>query len=152
MEPGELAALKLLTGLMTEAHQPWWLIGPAAVALHGGDAGNFTRFEVIVSPGDARRLAEARGLSLVRGPATALKRARNSLTLPLGGIEARLMVWVEQHVAGRWVPVQPKSRVAVDLGDGRKVFTPDRDELAAILKQTGRARDLARAASLEGGR
>ncbi|GKY86964.1 hypothetical protein [Sinisalibacter aestuarii] len=150
MEPGERAALKLLSGLLAEAHQPWWLIGPAAVALLGGEAGSYTRFEVIVSPGDARRLAEARGLDLARGPATALQRARKSLSLPLGGIEARLMVWAEQHLGGRWVPMQPKTRVAIDLGDGRQVFTPDRAELISLLKRTGRARDLARAASLEG--
>jgi hypothetical protein len=150
MDPSEIAALKLLSGLLAESHQPWWLIGPVAVALHGGEAGQFSRFEVVVSPGDARRLAEERGLTLVPGPATPLKRARKSLTLPIGGLDARLMVGAEQHVAGRWVAVQPKSRVAFDLGDGRQIFTPDRDELISILKQTGRGRDLARAVSLEG--
>jgi len=150
MDPSELAALKLLSGLLADLHQPWWLIGPAAVALHGGAAGQFSRFEVIVSPGDARRLAEERGLTLTPGPATALKRSRKSLTLPIGGLDARLMVWVEQHVGGRWVPVQPKSRVAIDLGGGRQVFVPEREELIDILKQTGRGRDMVRAASLEG--
>lgn len=150
MDAGEKAALKMLAGVMTEAHQPWWMIGPAAVWLHGGDAGKFTRFEVIVSPGDARRLAEIRGLTLERGPATPLKRSRQSFALPLGGIEARIMYGAEQHAAGRWVSILPTTRKAFDLGDGRMVYTPERDEMIAILKQTGRARDVARAESLEG--
>lgn len=150
MDASEIAALKMLAGVMTEAHQPWWLIGPAAVGLHGGEAGTFSRFEVIVSPGDARRLAGLRGLTLERGPASPLKRARQSLTLPLGGLDARLMYGAEQHAGGRWVAVLPTTRVGFDLGDGRIVYTPERDELIAILKQTGRGRDLARAASLEG--
>lgn len=145
----ETAALKLLAGLMAEAHQSWWLIGPAAVGLHGGEPGTFRRFEVIVSPGDARRLAETRGLTLERGPATPLKRARKSLTLPLGGFEAQVMYGVEQHAGGRWVAVLPTTRVGVDLGDGRMIYTPEPAELAAILRQTGRGRDIARADSLE---
>lgn len=149
MDQGDLAALKLLGNLLADLHQPWWLIGPAAVAVLGGEAGRFTRLEVVISPGDARRIAEMRGMELAPGPATPLKRARKSLTLPLGGLDAVLMVHAEQHVGGRWVAVNPKSRIATDLGDGRQVYTPNPAELAAILKLSGRARDIARAESLE---
>lgn len=150
MDQSVISSLKLLSSLLTDPHQPWWLIGPAAAGVLGGEAGKFTRLEVVMSPGDARRICEARGMALASGPATPLKRARKSLTLPLGGLDAVLMVQVEQHVGGRWVAVNPQSRVATDLGDGRQMFTPDRAELAAILRLSGRARDIARAESLEG--
>ena len=149
MDQSVVSSLKLLSGLLTDLHQPWWLIGPAAVGVLGGEPGKFTRLEVVMSPGDGRRISEAHDMPLVPGPATPLKRARKSLTLPLGGLNAVLMVQVEQHVGGRWVAVNPKSRVATDLGDGRQVFTPNPAELAAILRLSGRASDIARAESLE---
>ncbi len=58
----------------------------------------------------------------------------------LGGFHVR-----EQ---GRWVAVQPVTRLAVGLARGA-VFVPSRPELAAITRRLGRPKDLLRARMLD---
>lgn len=143
------AALTELAGLLAEAHQPWWVVGAAAVTLNGGEPGAFRRIEVVLSNGDLRRICELRGVEPVSRQGTPLTRSRRALSVPLGAYEAKLMVLLEVRQGGAWVPVQPRTRVAFGLAGGATVFAPDRNEMIALLHRYGRAKDLARAASLE---
>jgi hypothetical protein len=60
-------ALTAVGTLMIMADDPWWVIGSAAVALHGADAGRIADVDVLFSVSDARRILPSIGIELRRG-------------------------------------------------------------------------------------
>lgn len=143
----ETTALAELAALLMPAHNPWWIIGRAAVVLHGADEAPLKAVEVLVSPGDARRLIELPGLTKQPPVAMPLFRSRSLLTTTLQGLPIEIMAGFENHAGGKWQAVMPRTRLAVAV-DGAEVFIPECNELIGILTRFGRKKDLARAAAL----
>lgn len=44
--PALSASLSAIGSVMAEAHDPWWIIASAAVALHGADPGHVSDVDV----------------------------------------------------------------------------------------------------------
>ena len=147
--PVALAETLLATArVLTAAKAPWWVIGSAAVALHGA-AVAVGDVDVLLAEDDARRLLPRIGLH--PSPGQSDGRFRSSLFARWNAPALAVELMSGLHVAGPngWTPVNLLTRVPVALGDAT-LFVPDRAELVALLHRFGRAKDLARAALLDG--
>lgn len=131
----------------SHARDPWWVIGSAAVALHGAEAGHVADIDLLTSRRDARTLLAAAG---ARPDA---ERDRSRFRSVYGrwraheGLAIEVMGGLEVNTSAGWRLVRPSTRVPVRCGTAM-VFVPGRDDLTAILRLFGREKDLARAAAL----
>jgi hypothetical protein len=141
-------ALMQVTEAMANAVDDWWLIGSAAVALHGADPGGIADIDVLLSEADARRILPLLGLPLIEGRPDNRFASQVFARWPRPPLAVEFMAGLSQRIEGEWRPVVPRSRVEV-AGATWRVFVPDRDELGAILRSFGRPKDLRRLAALE---
>ncbi len=135
--------------VMEPTQDPWWVIGSAAVALHGDDPGEVADIDVIVSRRDLDALYERLPLSNTPDMTKSMFRSERFGLWSEPDVPVEFMAGLEIQVGGNWLPVEPRTRQAVSLGE-HAAFVPEREELVAILHQFGRPKDLARAATLTG--
>ncbi|XUU59785.1 hypothetical protein ACRAQ6_09405 [Erythrobacter sp. HA6-11] len=142
------STLALVAKEMAMARDPWWIIGSAAVVLHGGDPGHIADVDVLVSRRDLEELYTT--LPLLNSPDGAKRMFRSELfgLWQEPPVEVEFMAGLEVSTNDRWEPVRPMSRMAVQCGE-IALFVPDKAELIAILKAFGRPKDLQRAATLK---
>ncbi len=133
---------------MADAHDDWWLIGSAAVALHGADPGTMADVDVVLSEADARRIFTLQDIASAPGIADERFVSRLFATWTEPPLPVEFMAGLHRSQGGVWQPVRPRTRVAVER-DGWRVFVPARTELAEILRSFGRPKDLRRLAALE---
>ena len=145
--PACISSLEELARTMKAAQDPWWIIGSAAVALHGGDPGAIADIDVIVSRRDLDALYER--LPLTATPDNSkdffLSERFGRWTQP--ALEIEFMASLSVQVEGVWHKVEPRTREVIEVG-GQALPVPSRAELAAILTLFGREKDLRRAATL----
>lgn len=132
---------------MEHARDDWWIIGSAAVALHGGDPGTISDVDVLTSRRDLDALYGA--LPLTNTPETGKPMF---VSVRFGRwseppLDVEFMAGLKLRVGDDWQAVQPQTREAIITGE-HALHVPDRGELIAILKRFGREKDLRRAASL----
>lgn len=137
------AALAQVAAALRSARDPWWVIGSAAVRLHGG-ATSVADIDVLASARDAARLLAAWPGAATIGGASAQFRSHPFARLEGAALPVEVMGDLELRTAHGWQPVRPLTRVARG-----EVFVPDRSELVAILRAFGREKDVARAALLD---
>ncbi|MBW4330030.1 hypothetical protein KY084_03975 [Stakelama sp. CBK3Z-3] len=133
--------------MMRAAHEPWWIIAGAAVALHGADAGQVSDVDVLLSVGDAERLFPTFGLELRRGPSHANFRSGIFGTFTEAPLQIEFMANFRYRVGGNWLPANPRTREAVEFGE-TTVFVPGCIELQQMLRGFGRPKDIERAEQL----
>ena len=141
--------LAALSDVMASANEDWWLIGSAAVALHGADPGGIADVDVLLSDADAGAILPRLGLPAVAGSQHHQFASAIFGTWRAGFLAVEFMAGLCQCIDGIWHPVQPLTRLE-KCGEGWRVFVPDREELATILRSFGRPKDLARLAALTG--
>jgi hypothetical protein len=144
----ELArGLQAVAAAMTGASDDWWIIGSAAVALHGGAPLTVADIDVLTSRDEALRLASLWGETPDPPGKDALFRSAVHFEHLLA--DATIDIMAELEVNGRdgWARLRPKSRVAITLGEAT-LYAPEREELIEILRWFGRRKDLERAALL----
>jgi hypothetical protein len=127
------------------ACDPWWVIGSAAVWLHGG-ATEVADIDVLSSARDARAMLAAWRGPVTIGAASERFRSQPFARLQGDGLPIEVMAELEVRIGGAWQIVRPRTRVAMG-----GVFVPERAELVAILRSFGREKDLRRATLLESG-
>lgn len=132
---------------LTIARHDWWIIASAAVALHGGDPGEVGDVDVLLDPRDAPVVFAALGLPLDPGQGTTLFRSEWFGTWHGAPLPVELFAGFASCEGGVWNAVLPKTRQAVTV-DGAALYTPEREELKAMLLRFGRPKDMARAATL----
>ena len=132
---------------MGAAQDRWWIIGSAAVALHGADPGPVAGIDVLLSVADAHRILPTIGIAPVAGVADARFRSRVFGVWDGTASPVEFMAGLECRTGDTWLPVRPATRSAVAVGGGI-VHVPDRGELGSILVAFGRPKDLARTARL----
>lgn len=132
---------------MAAARDPWWIISSAAVALHGADAGEVADVDVLLSEADARAILPGIGIECLPGPEHPAFRSGIFAAWTGTALPVEFMAEFSHFSGGAWVPVQPVTRKAVDVG-GATVFIPEPAELHAMLTGFGRPKDLVRARSL----
>jgi len=148
MTPELSETLAMMAAAAADTAEPWWIIGSAAVALQGADAGRVRDVDLMMSAADAERFLWRVG-GEVREPGGS-ERFRSSVlglwTAPPVPVEVfgGFMLAAD----GGWREVRLETREAVPVGSAR-LFVPSREELARLLRAFGRAKDLERAAALE---
>ncbi len=138
--------LSQVAAALRSAHDPWWVIGSAAVWLHGvGTAVSDVDVLTSASASDARAMLAAWPDAVI-GAAGERFRSQPYARLPGRGLPIEIMAGIEVRVGHIWRAVRPMTRTA-----RAGVFVPERAELVAILRLFGRDKDLRRAALLERG-
>ncbi len=145
--PALSVSLNAIGKVMAEAHDPWWIIASAAVALHGADPGHVADVDVLLSVADAQRILPAIGIELRSGSPHAAFRSSIFGTWTGTALPVEFMADFHRRSGEAWLPVRPATRQPVEV-DGLVVFIPERVELQAMLTAFGRPKDLKRARSL----
>jgi len=141
------SAIARLAGALADVRDDWWIIGSAAVALHGGDPGGIADIDVIVSERDLEALYARLPLIDTRDESKGIFRSQRFGLWSDPDLAVEFMAGFEALLEGNWQAVLPRTRQSKNC-DGAEVFVPERGELIAILEQFGRPKDLRRAAAL----
>src|SRR4051812_40445569 len=110
------ATLSAVGNVMKAAHDPWWIIASAAVALHGADAGRVADVDVLLSLRDARRLLPPLGIDVRPGAAHPIFQSDVFGTWTGQPLPVEFMVGFFHRSGDRWLPVAPLTRQAVAIG------------------------------------
>ena len=141
------SSLAMVAGTAADARDPWWIIGSAAVALHGADAGEVHDIDLLMSANDAAfALRQVGGVARSGVPS---KQFRSDVFGTWEKPPVRVEIFGGFSVATDegWSPMLPASRVMIHLG-GAELFVPSADELVRLLMSFGRPKDLSRADAL----
>lgn len=147
MTPELAKGLQALAAAMADATDPWWIIGSAAVALHGAEGLTVADIDLLTSRAEALRLAAAWGATPDPPGDSTLFRSAVHFEHRLVGATIDVMADLEVNAPDGWTVLRPASRVTVPVG-AATLYAPDRAELIEILRLFGRPKDLARAALL----
>ena len=149
LDPGLRDTLREIGRVASTFHDDWWIIGSAAIALLGHTT-TVADVDLLVSDGDARALFASRwatGMDHAKGGAQFRSTYGRHTTTPL---VVEVMGGLELLEAGRWYRIEPRSRIAVSIGND-PVFIPDATEQLEMLRRFGRPKDLKRALLLDPG-
>ncbi len=146
MTPALRETLARVADALAGAGRPWWIIGSAAVALHGADV-SVGDVDVLLAEEDARAVLPALGLGVTAGEGSALFRSAVFARWDAPPLTVEFMAGFGFRAADGWHPVRPATRERVMLGD-RALFVPGRTELIAMLQGFGRAKDFERIKAL----
>lgn len=147
MDADLTTALQAVGALMRAAHDPWWVIASAAVALHGADAGQVGDIDVLLSVDDAKRILPMLGVEPAAGSAHRDFRSALFGTWRGTALPVEFMAGFAYRSGTGWVQVEPASRQRIDIA-GTTLFIPDRTELRRLFEAFGRPKDIARARAL----
>ena len=141
------ATLLALAPALDAARHPWWILGSAAVLLHGADPGEIADVDVLLDRRDVAAVLARLGLAPQIGQGDSQFRSATFNRWTYAALPAELFAGFSLCEAGDWREYVPQTRVAAKLGRAA-AFVPERGELIELLHRFGRAKDLARAAAL----
>ncbi len=142
-----IASLPLVVTAMAAARHDWWLIGSAAVALHGGDAAPVRDVDVLIDLRDTAALSAVPGVEVGTDQGHEIFRSDWFGRLSGAPLPIELFAGFSVMGPGGWSRITLATRLPVVCGPAT-LFVPERQELVALLHCIGRGKDLARAASL----
>jgi hypothetical protein len=145
--PRLAAAVAAVANRLEGTGAPWWIIGSAAVALHGAQTDVADLDLLTEEPAAAAVLREA-GIPARPGDGSDLFRSAVFGRIEGGPLPIEVMGGLAVRGSHGWEPLRLTTRQAVCIG-GARAWVPDRWELIALLRRFGRDKDLARAALLE---
>lgn len=146
MAPALRATLAMVADALAGVREPWWIIGSAAVALHGADV-TVGDVDVLLGEDDARAVLPVLGLGAAAGEGTALFRSAVFARWTVPPLTVEFMAGFEFRADDGWRVVQPVTRERVMMGD-HALFVPGRAELIAMLEGFAREKDLERITAL----
>lgn len=129
---------------MHEVRDRWWIIGSAAVALHGGNPIEVADVDVLCSADDARAMIDRLGLVAISDAADPLFRSAVFARWNTPPLAVEVMADFHVRHEGAWQRVWPVTRELLPLNGG-VVAVPSRAELRKLLLTFGREKDLLRA-------
>jgi hypothetical protein len=141
--PGMAETLDAIAGDLAAMTEDWWLIGSAAMVLMGVDLAAIDDIDILTTPTGARALAARWGLDpTTPGPS---ERFDSEVFFQRSDtpLAVEVMAGFRVKGAGGWIPVLPKSRVAL-AWPGGLFFAPSRADLLDMLALFGRVQDLER--------
>ena len=117
---------------LTLARDDWWLVGGAAVALHGVAAVEIADIDILLSPRDARRILAA--LNISRDEGGGVDRFRSDVFGRWTGLPLSidLMAGLQVRTGEAWTRIEPATREAI-LVEGHPIYVPSRVELIRYL-------------------
>lgn len=141
-------ALMHLAADVRRARDPWWLIGSAAMALHGARPLHIADIDLLTSVGDARRLLQARGVAPETGTSSERFRSEVHASWPVPPLQADLMARFHVRSAAGWREIVPATRLAVETPAG-VFYVPAIAELIEMCRLFDRPKDHERRRLLE---
>jgi hypothetical protein len=135
-------ALHGIADALESAQDPWWVIGSAAMALHGAPIA-VRDIDLLLSRGDARRLLEARGLPVLPGTADGIVQSEIFASWPAPPFTVELFAGFRVATAAGWREIVPRTRVPLPIS-GSTVWVPDVLELIELGRLFGRHKDRGR--------
>jgi hypothetical protein len=141
--PELAAALGELAEVVRDARDPWWLIGSAAMALHGAGPLEVGDIDLLMSRADAALLLERLGVPGGLGTAHDKFRSEVFGQWQCRGYTVEVLGGFHVHDGTRWREVVPRDRVAVSL-IGAVLFVPSLDDLIEMCRLFGRPKDAER--------
>lgn len=142
------AALRRVADLAAGARDRWWIIGSAAAALHGAEAGTVRDIDLLTSARDAASLLRAWRIDPRAGAADDRFRSTVFGTVPLSPLPLEVMGGLHLRTGRSWSPLRLRTRERLCVGGGI-LYVPAAAELFRLFRRFGREKDLARAAALE---
>lgn len=141
------STLLALQSALALARHPWWILGSAAVVLHGADPDEIRDVDVLLDQRDCEAVFARLGLEPKPGQPDSRFRSAvfhrwNQASLPV-----ELFAGFCIFEAGTWREFVPQTRIAAGIGAAR-AYVPERAELIALLRRFGRNKDLLRIAAL----
>ena len=148
MTPELRATLHSVARAMAVFPEGWWIIGSAAVLLHGVEAGRVNDIDLLIDMSLAEAVLERLGIGPLTLPPDPLFRSTVFAQSKAWPVPVEVMAGFQVKAGGRWRRVEPLSRHRVPVDDG-VLFLPDRDELLSLFHLFGRSKDAPRIAALE---
>ncbi len=144
LTPDIASTLTLYAKHLQSTHDEWWVIGSAAVALHGTDPGPINDIDILVSVPDALQLAKKWQCPNTANTGSERFRSRVLLKPGFGNFPVQIMAGLAYRKLGKWQLLAPKTRQKVLL-KSTTLFIPERAEFIEILRSFGRTKDIVRA-------
>ena len=130
--------------IAADASKPWWIIGSAAVALHGVSVADIRDVDLMMCLADARQFLQRVGVLSTPDTGHAKFRSEVFGTWRMPPLPVEVFAGFELADSQGWRPVVLQTRQAVRVA-GRTLYVPPKDELRELLLSFGRAKDLDRA-------
>jgi hypothetical protein len=124
--------------------EPWWIIGSAAVALHGALATGVRDIDLMMGLADARRLLARLGLQPEPDSRHPQFRSELFVVWREPPLPVEIFAGFSLAYSEGWRPVVLQTREAVSV-QGRTLYVPSKNELRELLLSFGRPKDLERA-------
>ena len=147
MTPELCATLHGVAGAMASFPDGWWIIGSAALTLHGIDAGPVDDVDLLIEPGLADAVFDQLGIAPIVLPPDSLFRSTAFARWNAAPVAVEVMAGLDVAVAGRWQRVEPRTRQRI-VKSGGPLFVPDQQELLALFRLFGRPKDAPRIRAL----
>lgn len=141
--------LAMVSEAASGARDPWWIIGSAAVVLHGRSIANVKDVDLMMSAADAEAFLKRAGERPSNGKPNDRFRSLVFGIWSEPPVPVEVMGSFSIATPEGWRDVSLATREAVTV-QGRSVFIPSAEELVRLLRSFGRAKDLARADLLQG--
>ena len=148
MIPALTRTLMMVAEVAGEASDDWWIIGSAAVMLHGGEVPHVKDVDLLMSGRDADAFLRRVGVEPQRGEGNDLFRSEVFGTWTGSPVAVEAFGRFKVCNDGMWREVRLSTREPVMIG-GERIYVPSKEELVQMLRQFGRAKDLQRARALE---
>ncbi len=147
MVPELFATLRSVAGAMAPFPDGWWIIGSAAMALHGVDAGSVHDVDLLIEAGLTDAVFDHLGVERIALRPDPLFCSMAFAKWDAAPVPVEVMAGFHVAVAGRWQPVEPRTRQRIVTAEGA-LFVPDRQELLALFRLFGRPKDAPRIKAL----
>lgn len=134
--------------IMHDNHDPWWVIGSAAMLMFGHAEGTINDVDFLVSARDAKAISDRLNLPNLADSSSELSRSPFLLHPKSDETAIEIIADLKIKQGDIWMPVALTSRETHNL-NGSTLYTPDRTELAALYRRIGRDKDQRRAAQLD---
>ena len=133
--------------MVREARDDWWLIGSAAMTLHGARPIEVADIDLLMSRRDAAAVAERLRLTPSPADENGLFRSDFFTRVPAVPLAIELMAGFHVRVGSAWREVRPASRQAIQVGSAL-LYVPSVRELIEMGRLFGRPKDREREALL----
>ncbi|HKC03145.1 MAG TPA: hypothetical protein VKC17_07565 [Sphingomicrobium sp.] len=144
MTPALAETLALVAEAASGAADDWWIIGSAAVVLHGRSVPHIKDVDLLMSAADAAVFLKRTGGPVRAGQADERFRSLVFGLWTVPPIPVEVMGGFSVAADGGWRDVMLTTREPVSVADAC-VYVPAAEELVRLLHSFGRAKDLERA-------
>ena len=142
LEPALAELLASLPGELAACREPWWLIGSAAMAVHGAPAA-VRDVDLLLEVGDAEMFLSRRGMAAEAGVPSDLCASTVFASWREPPFTVELFAGFRLRDGDRWRPLVPETREERPIGH-TTVFVPSVAELITWGRLFGRPKDRAR--------